>query len=194
MSCLPSPSEDPLLLFSVLDSFWVANYLAFNGNVMRELADQFLTLAEKQEATVPRMMGHRLIGTSLLLTGQIVEGQTHYNRAIERYEPAEHRPLATRFGQDVRVAILTFRSQAVWVLGYPEAAMADADQAVSYARENQAGTLMYALGVTSLTHVNCRNYATASALEDELAALVDETGALHWKGSGMYRCEVGFLP
>jgi predicted ATPase len=64
--------------------------------------------------------------------------------------------------------------------------MADADQAVSYAREiRQAGTLMYALGVTSLTHVNCRNYATASALEDELAALVDETGALHWKGSGM---------
>jgi hypothetical protein len=33
---LGEPSEDPLLLFSVLYGFWVANYVAFNGGVMRE--------------------------------------------------------------------------------------------------------------------------------------------------------------
>src|SRR5208282_3462615 len=33
--------EDPLLLFSVLYGFWVANYVAFNGEVSRELAAQF---------------------------------------------------------------------------------------------------------------------------------------------------------
>ena len=95
-------------------------------------------------------------------------------------------PWRLRFGQDVRVAILSFGSMALWVLGYPEAAVADADRAVSYARETgQAATLMYALGVTALTHVVCGNYATASAMLDELAALVDEKGALHWKGLGM---------
>ena len=42
---------------------------------------------------------------------------------------------------------------------------------------------------------DCTTGATSNsrALEDELAALVDETGALHWKGLGC-RCEVGFLP
>ena len=45
---LGEPVEDPLLLFSVLYGFWVANYVAFNGDVMRNLAAQFLTLAEKQ--------------------------------------------------------------------------------------------------------------------------------------------------
>ena len=50
---LGEPPEDPLLLFSVLYGFWSANYVAFNGDVMRELAAQFLTLAEKQGATVP---------------------------------------------------------------------------------------------------------------------------------------------
>jgi hypothetical protein len=40
--------EDSLLLFSVLYGFWVANYFAFNGKVVRELAAQFLSLAEKQ--------------------------------------------------------------------------------------------------------------------------------------------------
>ena len=59
---LGEPPEDPLLLFSVLYGFWVANLVAFNGDVIRDLAAQFLALAEKQGATVPLMIGHRLMG------------------------------------------------------------------------------------------------------------------------------------
>ena len=143
---LGEPPEDPLLLFSVLYGFWVANFVAFNGDVMRELAAQFLALAEKQGATVPLMIGHRLMGISLLHTGDIAEGRAHFDQAIALYDPAEHRPLATRFGQDVRVAILSYRSLALWLLGYPEAALADAEHALKDAREiGQAATLMYAL-------------------------------------------------
>jgi hypothetical protein len=43
--------------------------------------------------------------------------------------------LATQFGQDVRVAILSYRSLALWVLGYPDAALADGDRALKDARE-----------------------------------------------------------
>jgi predicted ATPase len=50
---LGEPLEDPLFLFSVLYGFWVAAHAAFKGDVMRELAMQFLTLAKKQGATVP---------------------------------------------------------------------------------------------------------------------------------------------
>ena len=120
---LGEPPEDPLLLFSVLYGFWVANLVAFNGDVMRDLAAQFLALAEKQGATVPLMIGHRLMGVSLLCTGDIAEGRAHLDRAIALYDPAEHRPLATRFGHDTGVVVLTFRSLALWLLGYPEAAL-----------------------------------------------------------------------
>jgi class 3 adenylate cyclase len=51
---LGEPPEDPLLLFSVLYAFCSANYVAFNGDVCRDLAAQFLALAEKQGTTVPR--------------------------------------------------------------------------------------------------------------------------------------------
>ena len=124
--------------------------MAFNGDVMRELAAQFLALAEKQRATVPLMIGHRLMGISLLVTGDIAEGRAHLDRAIALYDPAEHRPLATRFGGDTGVAVLCFRSLALWMLGYPEAALADADHALKDAREiGQAATLMYALAFTT---------------------------------------------
>jgi hypothetical protein len=66
---LGEPLEDPLLLFSVLYGLWIANTVAFNGAVARELAEQFLPLAEKQAMVAPRMVGHRLMGMPLLLTG-----------------------------------------------------------------------------------------------------------------------------
>jgi predicted ATPase len=178
--------EDPLVLFSVLYGVWNASFIAFSGDTLGEVSVEILTLAEKQGATIPLMVGHRLMGMWLLHTGDIAAARAHFVRAIALYDPPAHRPLATRFGQDIRVAILSFGSMALWLLGYPEAALADADQALSYARETgQAATLMYALGVTALTHIVCGNFAAASAMLDELAALVDEKGALHWKGIGM---------
>ena len=176
------PPEDPLLLFSVLYGFWVANYVAFNGDVMHELAAEFLALAEKQGAAVPLMMGHRLMG----LSANIAEGRAHYDQALALYDPAEHRPLATRFGQDVRVAILSNRSLLLWLLGHPEAALADAEQSLKYAREiSQAASLMFALFYTSLTCLLYANYAVAKALIDELVALADEKGATFWKAGGI---------
>ena len=183
---LGEPPEDPLLLFSVLYGFWVANYVAFNGDAVRELAAQFLALAEKQGATVPLMIGHRLMGISLCIRETSRKAERIYDQAIALYDPAEHRPLATRFGQDVRVAVLSYRSLALWLLGYPEAALADAEQALKDAREiGQAATLMFALFSRSFTHIFCGNYAAANAQADELVALADEKGALFWKALGM---------
>jgi class 3 adenylate cyclase/predicted ATPase len=180
---LGEPPEDPLLLFSVLYSVWVANRVAFNGDVMRNLGAQFLALADKQGATVPLMIGHRVMGISLLMTGDIAQGRGHLDEALALYDLADHRPLAARFGQDLRVTTLGHQSWALWLLGYPEAALADVDHRLKDARDiAQAATLMVAL--VDLTHALCGNYATASALADELITLADEKGAVEWKALG----------
>jgi hypothetical protein len=43
--------------------------------------------------------------------------------------------LAARFGENPRVASLSWRSKAIWLLGYPEAALADIDQTLKDARK-----------------------------------------------------------
>ena len=183
---LGEPPEDPLLLFSVLYGFWVANFVAFNGDALRELAVQFLALAEKQRATVPLMIGHRLMGNSLLFTGDVAEGRAHSIGAIALYDPAAHRPLATRFGQDAGVSILSYRSWALWMLGYPEAALADADHALKDAREiGQAATLMFALSFTTITRYPLRKLRGSKRANDELVALADEKGSSYWKAQVM---------
>jgi predicted ATPase len=82
---------------------------------------------------------------------------------------------------------LSFRALASWVLGYPDAALADVDQALEHAREiGHAATLMYALTRGSLTNILCGDYATATAQADELVVLADEKDAPFWKAGGMW--------
>jgi predicted ATPase len=182
---LGEPPEDPLLLFSVLHGFTIANYVAFNGDALSELAAQFLALAEKQRATVPLMIGHRLMGISLMCKGDIPGSRAHCDQSLALYEP-EHRRLATRFGQDNRVASLSYRSLASWVCGYPVAALADTNEALRDAREiGQAATLMYALYHAWFTHFQCGDYPSAEADLEELINLANEKDALFWKALGM---------
>ena len=175
---LGEPPEDPLLLFSALYGFWRVNYMAFNGEAMRNVASQCLALAEKQGAKVPIMIGHRLMAVSLTGTGDIVEGREHYDRSIALYDPAENRPLATRFSQDLCVATCPFGRGPCGCLAIPRL-RSQTPKAVKDAREiGHANTLMYALNQTTFKHIFCGNYATANAQLDEVVALADEKGAL----------------
>ena len=178
--------EDPLLLFSVLYSFWVANFNSFHASTVTELAAQFLKRAEEQKEATLQMLGQRLVGVSQTTIGNLPEAVIQFDRAIASYNPAEHRQLSARFGQDIRVAALCYRSWIRWMLGYPEAALADATRAVAEAREvGQGVPLMYSLYFTSYAFIHCGNYQAADAQLDELIPLATEKNAAQWRGGGM---------
>jgi hypothetical protein len=75
------PPEDALLLFSVLYGVWTSNYVAANGNPVRDLSEQFLALAEKQSAAAPLLIAHRIMGISLAFIGEIAKSRMHLDRA-----------------------------------------------------------------------------------------------------------------
>ena len=137
------------MLFSAIYGLWAVNFVAFKGDICRDLAARFWALAQRQGATTPVLVGHRVMGHSLLKEGDFVQARTHYDKGIALYDPVEHRMLATRFGHDTGVAILSYRSWTLWFLGYPEAALRDADTAVEAARDTgQTASLMFALYMT----------------------------------------------
>ena len=155
---LGEPPEDPLLLFSVLYGFWVANHVAFNGDAMRELAAQFLALAEKQGATVPLMIGHRLMGIPCCLRETSRKARAHLDQAIALYDPAEHRPLATRFGQDSRRRNLVLSVVGSVVAWLSRGRARGREARAQDAREiGQAATLMYALYFSVCPAIHCGN-------------------------------------
>ena len=182
---LGEPLEDPMLLFLVLWGFWVANFAAFNGNACQEIASRLLSLAEKQTASAPLIMGHNLLGTSLLFIGDPSEGRRHLTEGAGLYNRKEHLYLAPRVGQDLGVSSFAYRAWANWLLGYPDTALAEAEQAVREARATgHAGSLMSALGAAALTFNLRQEHEVAEARAHELIDLADQKGTLFWKVSG----------
>ncbi len=183
---LGEPPDDPLVLFSVLYGLWGASLVASNFDVTQKLATQFLALAEELGATAPLMVGHRLMGVSLMTAGDIVEGRRQLDEAIALHQPAAHRPLGMRFGIEPGVISLSFRGRALWLLGYPEAAFADIKQALSDAREiGNAVSLMIALWLASSTHMLSGNYMAATTEANELVDLANKKKTLTWEALGM---------
>jgi hypothetical protein len=92
--------------------------------------------------------------------------------------------LASRFGQDVRVAAFSYRSWSNWMLGYPDAAVADAERALADARDiDQAAELMHALALKGFNSTWCGNYGLAKAEGRELTALAEEKGSAFFRTS-----------
>jgi hypothetical protein len=83
----------------------------------------------------------------------------------------------------VRVAAWSYRSLTLWLLGCPEAALTDVENALKDARKTgHAATLLYALTCTNLTLIACGNYEAVRAQSDEAIALADEkVGAPFWR-------------
>ena len=144
---------------------------------LKRALDQIATLPTTPASRREEIKLEVAFANVLALTGDLVDGKEHYDRALAIYDPVEHRPLTTRSGRDVGVTLLSFRSSCVWQLGYPAASRNDAERAVKNAREmGHATTLMYALSRAATSHTFCGNYAAAHAQVDELIALADEKG------------------
>jgi predicted ATPase len=115
-----------------------------------------------------------------------VKGKAHYDKALAFYDPATHRALATRFGQDVGAVILSLRAFALWLLGYPDHARADIEGALSNARElGHAATSMYALCNAASLHIELGSYQEANSFANEVAVLAEQTDAPFWKAVGV---------
>ena len=176
--------DDPLLLFSVLYAAALANFSAFKGDVVRETAAQFLAFAERRGKLSRSCAGTFLWARHYFSRETSRRPDRIFDQAVTLYDPEAHRPLVTRLGQDAQVSNLTYRSIVSWILGYPDAAIADAEKALSDAREiSHAATLIYALTIPSLSQILCGNYATATMQLDEAVALANEKGASYWKAT-----------
>jgi len=176
-----------MLLFSLLNSLWTASIVSFNGEEACGLAAEFLARAERQKAAAPIVDGYRIVGTSLLMTGDIANGRAHFDRGIALHDSVDQAPsLTTSIGADAKIVMLGFRSIALWLLGNPKSALADAEHALSRAREiAPVGTLMHTLSWTILIQILCGDHVTASGLINELVTLADDKGTPFWRAWGM---------
>ena len=160
----------------------MAKFVAFNGESVRELAAQFLALAETAKSDGPAYDRASPHGHDFAVYGRPRRRARASRSSFALYEPAEHRSLATRFGHDVGAATLCFRSLALWLLGYPEAASAELDHALKDARETGHAANADVWAGHDNVHPNLLpKLCAANASIDECIALAEEKGTANWK-------------
>jgi len=180
--------ENPALQFGVLVGAWAVSISAFNGDVLRQRATEYLVLAEKTQLRLPIWIGHYLLGFSLVLTGDMPQGRAHFDQALSLNASAteRERELSSPYFVPNTASMLVYRSIAMWLCGYPEAALASADSGVNSARQiGDAQVLMNALAWALDLHIWCGNYDTEKATLDELCALAEDKGASAWSAYGI---------
>ena len=132
---LGEPPEDPLLLFSVLYGFWVANLSSHSTAMSCANSRRSSCAGEKQEATFPLMIGHRLMGNVIAVYGRF-RGRPSALRSRDRaLRSCRASSAGDAFWPRHPGRNLVLSAVGLWMLGYPEAALADADRALKLARE-----------------------------------------------------------
>ena len=143
----------------------------------REVGAELLALAERRQDSNLFVSGHELLGLTLLRAGEQIESRTHMNLAMRRFEEARNDALRDALrdslGRDPAVSCLGFGAMGLWLLGYPDQALAGAAQAVQTAhaaRERHPFTLAYAL----LSSVWVRQFRGEASITLQEAAAATE--------------------
>jgi predicted ATPase/DNA-binding response OmpR family regulator/class 3 adenylate cyclase len=166
-----------ILHFSVLYGMWVAQYLGGERTAALEQAHEFLSLAESQTQSGLLLVGHRLVGSSLIFTGHYPAALSHLDRATALYWPGQHQELAFRFGADMGITAMCSRALALWHCGYFDQARRAADEGLRQAREStHRHTLAYALVYVGLMTVSGRWATEAEKVAKEVVSLTREQG------------------
>jgi len=122
-------------IFPILYGRWI--FHTVTGNVTRgqQLATEFLRAAERQNHREPVMLGHRVLGTTLLLTGKPTEAAGHLEIAASYDDLEEDRSPAFTYGQDVEAAANANLAMTRMLQGFGDQSLAAIDKAVERARK-----------------------------------------------------------
>ena len=146
-------AQQPPQLFPVLRG--LASFYNLRGEFAKEAkaGREILRLAEAQDDASMRVDGHLVLGSSLAMHNDLHGGLEHLYIATACFE-SHHRPPRFTLGNNPVVAALTTSALTLWMLGYPDRALARADRAVTLATElEHPFTLAYSLFHTGFLHL-----------------------------------------
>jgi predicted ATPase len=173
------------LHFSVLFGLWVSTFNAGTIAAALDPATNFLSFAQSQPSSGPLLVDHRILGHSLMYSGDYRAALAHVETAVSLHRPDEHRDSAFNYGMNIGVSAFVMLSWALWHRGYPDQSARAAEHALAYGRQlGHAHTLSHALGLAGTAAVFARDVATVYAHSNNCVALAGEHGFALWAAYG----------
>jgi predicted ATPase len=94
-----------------------------------------LRLAHHADDPTPAVVASHALGWTWCCLGALPAARRHLEEGIARYTPDQHRVPVFRIGQDPGVACRAYAAWTLWLLGYPQQALARLHEALALAHE-----------------------------------------------------------
>ena len=159
-------------------------------NAARELSDKLLSLVEKNKNDGLRLEAHHTGWTTQFFRGELALAQEHCEKGRTLYDFEQHRTHAHIYGHDPGVCARTVGAWSDWLLGYPDRALARANDGLALAeRVNHPFSLALARVHASILHqfrrdsasvLQCAESAKTLAAEKRIALTLDPRVLRGW--------------
>src|SRR5262249_11358769 len=127
---LAKPPSPPLLR-----ALAIANISRTEFQRARDLGDQLLGLAERDQDALLRVEAHYVLGVTCFWQGAFAASRMHLEQAIAHYDPQQSRIHIALYSQDPKVICLCRLAFDLLCLGYPDQATRTEQEALALARE-----------------------------------------------------------
>lgn len=176
---------DSPMVFSVLNGMISMHVARGEFENSRDVAEDLLRRASRHQDPTPRLMGHRGLGMSLFLIGELNEAERHLRASLHLYDEATHGPLAVTFSQDFKATALAYLALTSVLLGGVDDGLRHARNAVEHAeRLKHPHSICYALSFLAGASVLCRDPHGARPIADRVVALANEYAFPLWLAGG----------
>lgn len=139
--------------FQALFGLWGHAWMSGKNDDALHMADEFMARARALSETVPLMVAHRIMGSTLLTVGDFRSSAGHFENTI-RLSSQGKQPLYNLYMVEPQAASLLLLSWDLWFLGYPERSLARVTEALALAHKlGHPYTIAFAHYMTSVVHL-----------------------------------------
>ncbi|MFN8470244.1 MAG: AAA family ATPase [Caldilineaceae bacterium] len=125
---------DSSQLGSILWGQYVYNAVLGKLRTALALGEQCLRLAQEQDDSFLLVVGYFATGTPLFHLGELQPALAQWECGMAAYRPETHRSRISSYGLDYGVFSASYGAHALWLLGYPDQALARMNQALTLAQ------------------------------------------------------------
>jgi predicted ATPase len=176
--------ETPQLV-PTLTGLWIFYLVRAELQTARELGEQLLALAQRQQDPMHLLLAYRVLGTTFLWLGEFTLARAHLEQAVALYDPQQHHFLAFFFGSDLKVHCLSYVALILEWLGYPNQALQKSHEALTLAQDlSHPYSLAVALFFAAWLHYSRREVRESQERAKAAVTLSAEHGFPFWLGAG----------
>src|SRR5262245_22626769 len=176
--------ESPELV-PVLFGLWRFYAMRAEYQTAREFGETLLHQAQRAHDPALAVVAHYALGYTWCLLGMLPAARTHLEAGIAHYTSDQRRAPVFRVGQDPGVACRAYVALTLWLLGYPEQALARVHEALTVAHElAQAFSRAFARCWAATVSQLCRDVPAVHEHAEAAVTRATEQGFPMWINHG----------